>query len=301
MASNGTLGPRELKQTGIDCTAGSLVFQANKYIEVQELKSATGVDLSINSGLNADIVIDALGTGKLLLNTLHPQSVIFGINSTSIGDAVYFAPDGDLTKSSLGIGSYLVGGEYHPYILATIPGVGQQNLRIGAGGSKSVVINDIGTSDISFTHSLEVNGSIGINGSGSFYMNGALVIQANADIFGQNLTLTGSTYPKETGGYLGLSVALPSALTGIYVALPPSTTTIAQFVCVVNLVGGNGTAIIEILNSSNVLIGSATIPSNGLQLSPVITSMTASGYVQIRIVAGTASTGVLTIASYFFS
>jgi hypothetical protein len=153
---------------------------------------------------------------------------------------------------------------------------------------------------------LEVNGSINIRGGGSLYVGGTLLADLNRDIYARdigcrNFTPTG-IYPKETGGFVNLSVAFPASLSNLFVVLPSGCTTIREFICVASLSGADGTANIELRNNVGTLLNTITVVSNGIgQLTASILNATAAGFVEVRLVPGSATVGTFTLNSYSIS
>jgi len=206
---------RGLVSTGTQTITGAKTFSSG--IVSNSLTSEAGTGLTLNSSSNQNITIDAQGTGKVLINTVHPQSLIIGVDPTSISDGVYISSSGDITKPNLVMGVYYVSSEYHPYVASTIPGVGVQNLRCGYGGGSKTIINDISSTDASFTHACEIVGSTNIGGSGSLYFGNSLLCDLNKNITCNNLTATGTvSLPASTiiYGMYGNTISVAVVSTG---------------------------------------------------------------------------------------
>ena len=162
-------------------TLGSGNITTTGTISTNSLTSSSG--LSITSGTNQDLTIDAQGTGRIMINTIQSQGVIFGVNSSAnVTDQVIFASDANLTRNALCMGVVNNGSTFNPFIGAQIPSTSWQPLFIqqgsagvvfggsvldapsvyGAGTSYSCVF--VGTSNI-HSGNLHVGGNLFVDSS----------------------------------------------------------------------------------------------------------------------------------------
>jgi hypothetical protein len=199
-------------------TSGTGVTSATK-LESASLTSPTGSGLTINSATNQDITIDALGTGKIKINTVNSEGLIIGVNSTPLNytNQVCFTPDGILTRPSLMVGviTRAVGEtstNYSPFIGGQISGTSWFPLRVGQEGKCTIIGANLVNPDSSYnasSYNVVCNGQTNIQ-SGPFYMNQVQFLDSSRNITNCG-TINGITIP---GGGSGTFARLSDIVTG---------------------------------------------------------------------------------------
>jgi hypothetical protein len=199
----------ELGNTSIEATSkkknkitlpdedGELIVQPINKLVVNVIESNSGIDLNINSALNKNIIIDALGTGKILLNTVQNAGCVI---TTSQDNPLYITKDINNYESMV-IG---VSSNNTPFLFQLREGVEIRALRLGAPGSP-VIIGDNTTSSSVFNEALYISGSVELTG-GVKLINGSFKNLLASTVLTSNKT---QTFQDKTGTVALISDILP--------------------------------------------------------------------------------------------
>jgi hypothetical protein len=233
-----------------DCGATSRGLINTSAQTIAGNKTFTGEVITNNllSPTNTDLTIDAGGTGKIRINTIQSQGLIFGVNSTlNITDQVVFASDSNLTRPALIMGVINNGTTYTPFIGSQVPLVSWQSLYLNNNSGSVVYCPDVTLSPSSYNVATYKNvfvGACNIHTGGSLSVGGSSFVDSSRNITCANITsstnsLNGITIPS-SGGTLAKTSDIPSdllvSITGWlgwgfsssagsqYIALPLSTT-----------------------------------------------------------------------------
>jgi len=165
---------------------------------------------------NSDLTIDAQGTGKIRINTIQAQGLIIGTNSTvNQTDQIVIAPDSNLTRPSLIMGSINNGTTFTPYIGAQVPGVSWQTLYINNSGGGAVVYNpDIVQSPSVYNVATYKNvfvGNCNLHTGSTLSISGSLFVNDSRNVTCGTISSGNITAPLLTSG-TGSNLTINSAL-----------------------------------------------------------------------------------------
>jgi hypothetical protein len=169
------VGNCNLHTGGTFSISGNTFVNSSRNITAPSLTSPSGSNLTINSSLNQDIIIDSLGTGKIRFNTVQQQGCIFGVDPLNTDNHILISPLGDVTRQSLVLGVNNASGNDLPYIGGqNTPGISWGTLCISPNASAYTMFgqnsfdgsaHNVFATDCNFKDNIKVGGTQFISSS----------------------------------------------------------------------------------------------------------------------------------------
>lgn len=176
-----TVAPSNIQVDGSNNVTGVQNLQVNSIVTCGGITSPTGLIIQTPSGY--DLQVDAQGSGRIKINNLEGNGIVFGVNSTASTVPVVVAPDGDITKDCLILFNQKHGStHYSPCIAAQKPGVAWAPIRIGTTYASTVLSSDPSTNQSVYTgYNTFLDGTTNFR-NGNIYVGGNLLCDTSRNI-----------------------------------------------------------------------------------------------------------------------